>query len=257
MLFIDKGLRSERKAAEGALRHGAKALAQTPGVNRVNYDTVMESSANQGHVLHTSLLTSLLVEQGYLCAYCMRRIDERTAHIEHYLVRHPSDEYVQALNRRGYTYDRDEADRQSLNYRNLLAVCDGGSDNPTGKKCCDKSRSDSRWESIPLHISPLEQWHVATISYSPKGMIRSTDPQFDQDLTGPLNLNETALGLPAARESVLKRVQQRVSKRRDGKQLLKTQLEKERDTLLERRDGRLDPYVGIALWWLTKQIEKR
>ena len=67
-----------------------------------------------------TLRESLLKEQGYLCAYCMRRInDAQDTKIEHYKARTPENE---------------------LQYHNLLAVCKGGEDGLPSARCCDTKK---------------------------------------------------------------------------------------------------------------------
>lgn len=84
------------------------------------------------------LLEKLLVEQGHICAYCMRRIPERRAlpvgvspvTIEHWFPRNPKSK---------------EDIGQGLNYRNMFAVCSGnrGCGEEEGLTC-DASRGNKK-----------------------------------------------------------------------------------------------------------------
>ena len=81
---------------------------------------------------------SLLEEQHYLCAYCMRKIQNNS---------HTSIEHWFPLSK-----NKDQA----LDYRNMLAVCDGGENwKGSGKKilCCDACKADE----VKLNISPLNK----------------------------------------------------------------------------------------------------
>ena len=93
MIFIKK--HSEPKALSDARR----VLKQTP-------DAVCKYE-NLPFQARRDIVGSLVAEQGEICAYCMRRISAQHAHIEHYLVRHPSDEYRQRLSCRGGKGDYD------------------------------------------------------------------------------------------------------------------------------------------------------
>ena len=111
----------------------------------------------------TELRSSLLEEQGYLCAYCMKRIRrDNKVKIEHYTARTPENE---------------------LMYENLLAVCDG---NETfienGRKVnpkrftCDTMKKNKR-----LHINPQRLADMGTIYYDAQGRIYSTNSIYQND----------------------------------------------------------------------------
>jgi len=106
---------------------------------------------------------SLLEEQSGLCAYCMRRIENngRTTRIEHW-----------------YPLSKDKD--QALDYRNMLAVCDGGANYQGNEKkilCCDAFKGDDE----ELMISPLNVQHMQKITYDKKGYIKTQIAQSDED----------------------------------------------------------------------------
>ena len=108
------------------------------------------------------LRDSLLKEQGYLCAYCMSRIDEKNIKIEHYVPRNNENE---------------------LDYKNLLAVCEGNSfGNEDKYQHCDTKKGNKT-----LKIDPQNKYHISKISYKPDGTIYSNE--FNDDLNKILNLN--------------------------------------------------------------------
>jgi uncharacterized protein (TIGR02646 family) len=80
---------------------------------------------------------SLLAEQGYLCAYCMQRINEKNMKVKHWACQtaHP--------------------DKQ-LSYRNLLACCKGNEGSSPRDQTCDTKKGDS-----PLTYSPANSSHKA------------------------------------------------------------------------------------------------
>ena len=69
-----------------------------------------------GYKEKDDLRKMLLKEQGYLCAYCMRRIDIEHMKIEHWF---PENEL---------------SDIERLDYRNMLGSCEGHIDGTYGKK---------------------------------------------------------------------------------------------------------------------------
>jgi len=83
-----------------------------------------------------TIRTQLLKEQGYLCAYCMRKIsNDATTTIEHLI----------PISLDG---------KQALNYKNMLACCDGGRGSIDKNKilCCDAAKGDKK-----LTISPFKK----------------------------------------------------------------------------------------------------
>ena len=131
------------------------------------------------------LLQSLLVEQGHICAYCMRRIPERrvlpigvaSATIEHWFPRNPK--------------SNDDVG-QGLNYRNMFAVCSGnrGCGNKEGLTC------DARRGNEPIKVNPCNAETLHGITYTSSGKIQSSDPIIDEDINKRLNLNCESISLP-------------------------------------------------------------
>ena len=158
-----------------------------------------------------TLRESLLREQGYLCAYCMRRInDAQDTKIEHYKARTPENE---------------------LQYHNLLAVCKGGEDGPSSARCCDTKKGNR-----PLCIDPLSRRDMSRIYYSNSGEVHSydvTQHEFsymdstgkiqegytspDQDLQDCLNLNYKN-GIPMmGRRAALRKFQEMLRPYKDDR----------------------------------------
>lgn len=110
----------------------------------------------------------LIEEQGCICAYCMKRIQQgdNSVTIEHYIPRNGKN---------------GNPDKQ-LDYNNLLAVCDGnrGSKNLT----CDASKG-----SDLITVNPLSEISVQQIKYKSDGTIYSNNEAINHDLDVTLNLN--------------------------------------------------------------------
>lgn len=205
---------------------------------------------------------SLLEEQGYLCAYCMRRISEGNVKIEHYLVRNPSDAYRNNMRRyiakgsMSRRFDPDyDADAESLNYRNMLAVCDGGKGEPRSQHTCDVARNDKDHQDEPLCADPLDPVSIGKVKYSSRGIICSDDPVVDRDLDDVLNLNSSGVGgksLIENRKAVLTSLQRDVAKhcQRHGKKSKQNYCKKRYDDIIGAEHK--PEYAGILLWQLKR-----
>lgn len=199
--------------------------------------------------LKADVRESLLREQGHICAYCMRELpDDRATenipaqHIEHWI----------PLSR---DCDSTVGGCSALDYNNMLAVC-SGNDGNTPQACkhkkhrftCDKSRGNDLLKVNPLHPETL-----STIYYKSDGVIKAKDPEINDDIDKKLNLNCNYDGvtLPQNRKALLDAVQEAINSEpgdlRDKctKQLRMWESEKDPKT----------PYIGIAIWWLKRQIE--
>jgi len=113
----------------------------------------------------TDIREALLNEQGYLCAYCMRRIKSKTTDIEHYLA-------------------QSNDPKLKLNYRNMLGVCNVSEGMPSKEQHCDKSRGNQI-----LSINPLGKGCENEIKYGSDGEIYSGNSSVNHDLNIKLNLN--------------------------------------------------------------------
>ena len=111
------------------------------------------------------LRSSLLKEQGFLCAYCMKPLADSGADvkIEHYEPRNADNE---------------------LEYGNLLAVCYGGEGKSYESQTCDTHKGGAR-----LSINPQKFQHVLMLSYRNDGKICISDEVMQNDLDNILNLN--------------------------------------------------------------------
>ncbi|MEY4904504.1 MAG: hypothetical protein RLZZ292_2319, partial [Bacteroidota bacterium] len=109
---------------------------------------------------------SLLEEQGYLCAYCMRRIHEAEK-IEHWATQEASKDNENA--------------HETLDYNNMLAVCNGKTKDGTksGQAHCDQSRSKS---NRALTINPIDPIGINQIRHLKNGTIYSKDNAINDDL---------------------------------------------------------------------------
>ena len=176
---------------------------------------------------------SLLDEQGYLCAYCMRRInsvDEVT--IEHY--------YPQSK----------VNDKMALDYKYMLGVCKINRNCAYKNQTCDAHRGDT-----PLTVNPWLYSSIAEISYHQgTGEIYSDNPQINTDLTITLNLNcldaRLLLNRKAALDSMKKYM---INKCKTGlwNDALLNKIRQE--YLCKDSQGKYKPYIDILLWYINKK----
>lgn len=182
---------------------------------------------------------SLLKEQGYLCAYCMQRIDLQNTTIEHYIPQNPS--------------DREANDMLSIDYNNMLAVCGGNTNGSHSKSdlTCDKHRGN-----IPLTVDPRSEHSVAKVYYKDDGTIYSFDSDIDKDLDQTLNLNCEATLFKQNRKSVLAEIKKEIFKKATGKRISKHLLENMLNRLSTKNKGCYEPFCGIAIWYLRKKLSR-
>lgn len=178
--------------------------------------------------VYTVVLDNLIREQGCICAYCMCRIPEKgkSATIEHIQPQSVSSDLA-------------------LNYRNMLAVCDGNrNSHSNAHKTCDAHRGDS-----PLSVNPLLPETIVDIKYHSDGTIYSDNASVQNDLDVTLNLNCKERRLPENRKSALDQLLQEIRKKHPTgsiKQYCQAKLDEYQIEFPH------SPYVGILIYWLEK-----
>ncbi len=123
------------------------------------------------------LRLALNEEQYGICAYCQQKLKS----LEKTKIEHHCEQTI--CNGEKNTQDR------RLDYMNLLLVFPG-EEGIENKLHCDTSKAAFNVNSgLPIKISPLNNSHVTTISYSSTGLIRSSNKQFHFEMGTILNLN--------------------------------------------------------------------
>ena len=132
----------------------------------------------------------LAIDQGYLCAYCMRRLNldpadqNRYLHIEHLM---PQNQLT---------------DEEATNFSNFLGVCPGNRDTAeNAEKTCDAYRGSLENEQQTMRLNPLDAVQMETIYYLRNGEISSTDTALSAELSNKLNLNGDSTYLKQNRET--------------------------------------------------------
>lgn len=176
------------------------------------------------------LRTALLKEQGYLCAYCMRRIpvkdfsETETSKIEH-------------------LKSRNNFPDLQLNYDNMVICCPG---NINGNSHCDKSKGHDS-----LSFSPFDISVQSSITYGTKdGEIKSTNAIINDDINRFLSLNNTML--KANRIATLDGIRAILEKNK----WRKAQLEIKLAEWNTKENQKLKPYCGIVIWYLEKKLRQ-
>lgn len=190
---------------------------------------------NMPKEVHEAVLENLMQEQGYLCAYCMRRIPQKgkipSATIEHW------DPQSKTSN------------EKALDYHNMLAVC-------SGNRGCGSEKyltCDARRKNKPLTVNPLNPLTLSSIQYKSDGRIFSNDSNINTDLNQTLNLNCANVGLVESRLSALQTMLNELSKKRPTGDI---QLICSRLLQTYQSQTKKTPYLGILIWWLQKHIKK-
>jgi uncharacterized protein (TIGR02646 family) len=180
----------------------------------------------------SAIRQALLKEQGFLCAYCMRRISEQVdsggkpkMKIEHY------DAQSTAEDRR-------------LNFLNMLGVCRGGEGGAVHLFHCDTSRGNTT-----ITVDPSDEKCEQHIKYTPAGEFYSDNTQVDEDLNVTLNLNVRRL--KTGRSAAIQEAKQSLKAYNAGE--IKRQIKK-----LERLNnkGQYTEYCQAAIYILRKKLRQ-
>lgn len=179
------------------------------------------------------LRLSLIKEQGYLCAYCQRRILFEPGR--------PTDTRIE------HVKSRKTHTQLQLDYRNMVLCCDG---NLPGGPHCDRSKGER-----DLELDLFRQEDIDTLRYSSKdGTIKSVNEDYDAELNTILNLNQQTLrrNRVGALDGVIETLG-----RRGKYEWTKGDISKMK-MAFEEKDGkgRYREYNGIILWFLDRKLKK-
>ncbi len=182
------------------------------------------------------LRAALLADQGYICAYCMRRIPvndkgvSETSHIEHIIPRE--------------TLSREDR----MEYRNMVICCPGAIVSTFRKDThCDRHKERDR-----ISFSPLDQHFIDTLSYKSDGTIVSTNTTYDTEINDVLNLNQPLLkaNRKAVKDQLIKSLGKRTWKKGDIERILKVYKEKG-------PEGKKKEYCGVVISYLTEKLRQK
>lgn len=188
------------------------------------------------------LVDSLLQEQDYICAYCMRRIPCKD--------KLNMTESTNEDHRIEHILSREKHSDQKLSYDNMVICCPGHiGDEPH----CDRLKG-SRDVSFDL----FDENFIATLSYKSDGEIVSSNKQYNVEINGVLNLN-TPLLKANRKESwdvVTKELVALKGNQPWNKSMLSQYLNKY--TSMRSKNGKLQyiPYCGIVVYNLQKKLKQ-
>lgn len=211
-----------------------KEFAQFKRNGAVKYDDLDNAA---GAIVKEKLQQSLCAEQFGLCAYCMNRITPETMKIEHFIPRS----------------DKTNGKEKSLDYSNMLAVCDGGvkyneEHNLTGKEnlSCDAYKGN---KLLSLNPSVEGDYEQMKIRYSSDGKIHSDslNDNFKKEIDSVLNLNVLRLVnmRKAAKNQVIKYI------KKTGKLTPAKKAEKIK-SLKTPKDGLLPAFYDVSVCFMEK-----
>ncbi len=193
----------------------------------------------------SEIRAELLKEQGWLCAYCMRRISDKynptltkyKTEIEHFKSQH--------------RYPKLE-----LNYKNMLGVCNGNADNEH-QLVCDKSKSKFD-KTHDMFVNPLELPRIQQIFYTSDGEVLSDNEQIMYDLDIILNLNEPSLVERRLQlyEETRKKIRQIKRSLWDKPKAKKLELQKFKIEWEKRYENKFRPLCCVPLYLIEKALSK-
>ena len=182
---------------------------------------------------------ALLKEQGYLCGYCMKRLEScDQVKIEHVV---PQSKLV-------------EDEKAALNYHIMLGDCYGNEGHPRRELTCDAHRGND-----DLTVNPFSETSIGLIKYRSDGTIYSEDAEINKDLNSTLNLNYNGSGvyLKENRKEVLLACKNKLKEMKSqgcwSRKMLQRMLEEYESP---GADGKLKPYSGIVVEYLKARIKR-
>ncbi|MBQ8517127.1 MAG: hypothetical protein IJ498_06070 [Akkermansia sp.] len=179
------------------------------------------------------LKKALYKEQSGLCAYCMRRLPSPDGSESHHII-------IEHLLCREQHADR------ALDYRNMVASCDGciGLEKAA---CCDARK---RNQTLSFHFYDEPFHPECIIRYDKSGKISSTNESLDHDINDILNLNHQMLKLnrAAAYKGLINKVKRRQGNKKLSTKWLEAQIKSEYDAP--------STYSGIIRFFLERMLNK-
>ena len=192
----------------------------------------------------TGLRKSLLEEQGYICAYCMRRIPHSHSEngvnsdkmkVEHVIPQTNAQSIEQKLD---------------ITYTNMFACCMGNHGQRELFETCDTRKGERL-----LTITPLNNAHIRTLIYGADGSIYSTNAIFETEINQILNLNED--NLKRQREAIHTLVEKRVRTEFARPHLTREEKNSYLDSQIEwwysKKNGKFSEFCMVAINYLESR----
>lgn len=192
------------------------------------------------------LKLNLLIEQGYICCYCLKRIPEKI----------DKDGLITYEMKVEHHQSQDGHQLLQLQYSNLFGACTGNEGKPGKLQTCDTKKGS---QDLTINLIATQPNCEGLFKYNAEGEISSLDD--DEDINRQINdiLNLNMQSLKDARREVYLEVQKRVETegRRLGTKKLKIKFfEQERDSWLSKTSQKHKPYCMVAVYYLRKKIRQ-
>ncbi|MFK5970591.1 MAG: TIGR02646 family protein [Candidatus Marithrix sp.] len=185
------------------------------------------------------LRITLVKEQGYICCYCMQRIE-------------PNTEKTKIEHHKSQKKNRQENPKLELEYQNLLGACMGNEGKPLRLQHCDTHKGEKE-----LTINPIDKIKNCEklIKYRKDGRIYSDNPVIDKDLNEILNLNMQTL--VTYRKIIRQEIINKLTSVKGKKSAwpiskIKKMIEKYQSKDI---DGKYKPYCQVIIYFLKKRSE--
>lgn len=191
-----------------------------------------------GYSHKEDLREALLRDQGYICAYCMRRIknDRNTMKIEHWKPQSKLNTEI-----------------EKMDFQIMLGVCDGCRGTRDQYTTCDEHRHESE-----LYVNPLHQDMIETIYYDWQGQIKSNNSGINTDLNDILNLNceQAPSRIVQNRKAIYEECMKQLTTLKSHGKLNANTLRKILQRYEQPEDGKKQEFVGVPIYLLKKYLQK-
>ena len=197
--------------------------------------TLHRLTVGAGYEATSDLRDSLLADQGYICAYCMRRIPVQ-------------DRGTSESTRIEHIKPQSSLSREAaLDYRNMVICCPGAMASTSEKEChCDRHKGEKA-----ISFSPLDQNFINSLSYRTDGSIVSSNIVYDREINDVLNLNVGILkaNRRAVREALIKSLEKTGWKKGNIERILRSFMQKD-------KNGMKKEYCGVVISYLAKKLQR-
>ena len=181
--------------------------------------------------------THLLEEQGFICCYCMQRIEANKMKIEHYKAQ-----------------NEDKYPELQLEFGNMLAACKGEIENdPRNILHCDSAKGKEDLVLINPHDAS-KKYIFEQLKYTASGEIKSDNEDVQKELEKILNLNQEQL--KNLRKSIIDGIVEMISRGFKKEPVKKSFLENQIEKANTRKKAKLSPFCQVKIYYLEKKLRQ-
>ena len=178
-----------------------------------------------------NLRKQLLEEQGYICCYCMSRIDCNNSKIEHYK--------DQSINRSLQIY-----------YQNLFISCNGNEGKSLNNQHCDTKKGSNALSYITL-LNNIERNLKYRKNDKDGVLIYSDDKNINRECNDILNLNYRVL--KKSRRTAYDSVIAKIIKKNYKTSAIRRVIEHYK----EKHNTGFEPYCEMIVYFLTRKLQSK